>query len=190
MDYIMEPKIEIRPLTDALPDTDNANKHNLKGMRLVENSMRRRGFFRPIAAAGKGTNNPVIKAGNLTQETAISLGMDKEAIFIYSDGTRPIVHVRTDIAPDSPEAAALAIEDNRSGEESLNWDIDMLSTLAAGDNAVLATLRHEDKVFGGMLEGILQDTLPEFKEYGEDIADGMRVCKCPICGHEHAAKKD
>ena len=31
---------------------------------------------------------------------------------------------------------------------------------------------------------------PEFKEYGEDLADDIQVCKCPICGHKHAAKKD
>lgn len=31
---------------------------------------------------------------------------------------------------------------------------------------------------------------PQFKEYGEDIADGIEVCKCPTCGHEHAAKKN
>lgn len=31
--------------------------------------------------------------------------------------------------------------------------------------------------------------LPEFKEYDESIADGVEVCKCPLCGNEHAAKK-
>lgn len=31
---------------------------------------------------------------------------------------------------------------------------------------------------------------PDFKEYDEHIADGIEVCKCPNCGHEHAAKKD
>jgi len=35
-----------------------------------------------------------------------------------------------------------------------------------------------------------EDEAPQFKEYGEDIADGIEVCKCPTCGHEHAAKKN
>lgn len=35
-----------------------------------------------------------------------------------------------------------------------------------------------------------EEPLPEFKEYGEDIADGIEVCKCPTCGHEHATKKN
>jgi adenine-specific DNA methylase len=34
-----------------------------------------------------------------------------------------------------------------------------------------------------------EQEFPEFKEYGEDIADGIQVCKCPTCGHEHAAPK-
>lgn len=185
-----DPKIEIRPLTDALPDENNVNKHSAKGGKLLENSMRKRGFFRPMAAAGKGTDNPVIKAGNFTQETAVNIGMDKEAIFLYTDGTRPIVHIRTDLAPDSPDAAALAIEDNEINKQSYNPDIDILAQQAAGDDALLVKLRKEDKTFGGMLEGMLQDTPPQFKEYGEDIADGMQVCKCPTCGHEHVAKKD
>jgi hypothetical protein len=28
----------------------------------------------------------------------------------------------------------------------------------------------------------------DFKEYDESIADGVEMCKCPICGHEHAHK--
>lgn len=94
-----EPRIEIHPLTDVQPDDTNANKHTAKGARFLENSMRKRGFFRPIAVAGKG-GKAVIKAGNLTQETAVNVGMD-EAIYVYTDGTRPIIHVRTDLDPDS-----------------------------------------------------------------------------------------
>lgn len=29
---------------------------------------------------------------------------------------------------------------------------------------------------------------PTFPEYDESIADGVSVCKCPECGHEHAKK--
>jgi DNA modification methylase len=79
-----------------------------------------------MAAAGKGVAQPVMKAGNLTQEVAVDIGMD-EAIIIESDGTRPIVHVRTDLAPDSPEARTLAIEDNRSAELSLSWDASQIA---------------------------------------------------------------
>jgi len=188
---MMKPRIEIRPLTDALPDEANLNKHTQKGSKLLENSMRKRGFNRPIAAAGKGVDNPVITAGNLTQETAVNIGMDKEAIFVYTDGSRPIVHVRTDIAPGTAEAVALGLEDNRIAQDSLDWDTDLLAQMAVGDTALLAALRKQDSIFNDLLDGITpKDEIPEFKEYGDDIADGIEVCKCPTCGHEHAAKKN
>lgn len=123
-------RIEQGKLTDVLPDDNNANKHSARGMGALEKSLRKRGFFRPTAAFGKGVDKPVMGAGNLTQETAVSIGMD-DAIFIYTDGTRPIVHVRTDIAPGSKEAQALAIEDNRVAELSLSWDVEVLAGMEA-----------------------------------------------------------
>jgi hypothetical protein len=119
--------------------------------------MRRRGFFRPIAAAGKGVEKPVIKAGNLTQETAVSIGLDEQAIFVYTDGTRPIVHVRTDIEPDSAAAAALAIEDNESQRLSYEADVDILAALSVGDGALLSGLRQADPVFDDLVGDALEN---------------------------------
>lgn len=124
-----EPKIVRGKLTDAVPDPVNANQHTERGMHIVTKSVRERGIFRPIAAAGKGVDKPVIKAGNLTQEVMLDAGMGEDAIFIYTDGKTPIIHVRTDIEPDSPEAALLAIEDNRSAEVSNRWNPEMLAVL-------------------------------------------------------------
>ena len=165
------PRVEVRPLTDALPDPHNANKHTQRGAGMLERSMRKRGSFRPIAAAGKGVDSPIIMAGNLTQETAINAGMGGEAIFIYTDGTRPIVHVREDLAPDSKEAAQLSVEDNRIAEVSLTWDIDELGAL---DGDVLQDLWTpiELAIMGGAVaEGVdYQDVMkgmPEFEH--EDL---------------------
>ena len=162
------PRVEVRPLTDALPDPHNANKHTQRGAGMLERSMRKRGSFRPIAAAGKGVDSPIIMAGNLTQETAINAGMGGEAIFIYTDGTRPIVHVREDLAPDSKEAAQLSVEDNRIAEVSLTWDIDELGAL---DGDVLQDLWTpiELAIMGGAVaEGVdYQDVMkgmPEFEQ--------------------------
>jgi hypothetical protein len=47
-----------------------------------------------------------------------------------------------------------------------------------------------DLVDWGFDENELQVTPPDFKEYDEHLADGIEVCKCPTCGHEHAAKKN
>lgn len=154
------PRVEIHPLTDADPDAENANKHTQRGAKYLENSMRQRGFFRPIAAAGKGTGKPKIKAGNLTQETAVNIGMDKEAIFIYTDGKRPIVHVRTDLDPDSPEAAMLALEDNRTAEVSLDWDHDVLAAYMKGENAMLAKVLASDSPDARFLKELAAETVP------------------------------
>ena len=53
-------------------------------------------------------------------------------------------------------------------------------------------LLKEFKTGAAALVGFLgaEETAPEFKEYGEDIADDIQVCECPTCGHKHAAKKD
>jgi len=168
------PRVEVRPLTDALPDPHNANKHTQRGAGMLERSMRKRGFFRPIAAAGKGVDSPIIMAGNLTQETAINAGMGGEAIFIYTDGTRPIVHVREDLAPDSKEAAQLSVEDNRIAEVSLTWDIDELGAL---DGDVLQDLWTpiELAIMGGAVaEGVdYQDAWKGMPEFDQDDKQGI-----------------
>jgi hypothetical protein len=155
-----KPRVEIKKLTDALPDPENANEHTQRGQAALEKSISKRGVFRPIAAAGKGVDKPVIKAGNLTQEVMLSLGMD-EAIFVYSDGKTPIVHVREDLDPDSDEAALLAIEDNRIGEMSLNWKPEVIE--AMGDRVDLSGLFTGDEI-----EEIQQSEL-------EEVGDNSRT---------------
>ncbi len=46
----------------------------------------------------------------------------------------------------------------------------------------------------GLTPGLLEELgigVPdvEFKEFDESIADGVELCHCPNCGHEHAKKK-
>ena len=117
----MKPTLRIAKLSEIEQDPNNANRHTERGRNMVERSLRERGFFRPMAAAGKGVKQPVMLAGNLTQETAAAIGMD-EAIIVETDGSRPIVHVRTDLEPGSTQAILLGLEDNRSAEVSLNLD--------------------------------------------------------------------
>jgi hypothetical protein len=183
-----DPRIEVLPIEQgATTDLGNVNKHTVRGGALLENSLRKCGAFRSIASAGKGVDVPVTYAGNYTLEKAVEAGF-KEIVNVHVRGDQLVNVVRDDLTPGSPEAIALGLEDNESAAKSYSPDLDILAALAAGDDAILAALRKEDKVFGGMLEGIMQDTPPNFKEYSEDIADGMKVCKCPTCGHEHAKK--
>jgi len=75
-----------------------------------------------------------------------------------------------------------------------SWDWDALSGWNAQevigwgmDDAVLKDWKRDVTALTEMIGA--EQEFPEFKEYGEDIADGIQVCKCPTCGHEHAAPK-
>ena len=83
----------------------------------MENSLRKRGAFRSIASAGKGVEVPTVYAGNLTLEKAIDAGFT-EIVNVHVTGNQIVNVVRDDIAPGSPEAAALGIEDNEVEERS------------------------------------------------------------------------
>ena len=109
----------------------------------------------------------------------------KDAIVIESDGTKPIIHVRTDIANSkTKEARRLAIEDNRIAELSLSWDDEILGSFAKFDESLLEELWDEDEIKQKIDDvGSIQ-----FREYDESIADGVSVCECQTCGHKHAKK--
>jgi site-specific DNA-methyltransferase (adenine-specific) len=148
-----QPKVEVKTLDDLQPDPNNVNKHSVRGHQLVENSLRRRGAFRSVAAAGKGVEKPVVMAGNLTVEKARDAGFE-EVIFVHTNGRQLVSVIRDDIEPGSPDAIALGLEDNESASKSYSPDIDVLAALAAGDNAILTALRNDDRVFDGMIEGM------------------------------------
>lgn len=73
-----------------------------------------------------------------------------------------------------------------------SWDWDVLSSFPADmldsvgfDHDLLNTVS-KDKI--NLSEMIASKGIIEFKEYDESIADGISVCICPVCGHEHAKK--
>ena len=182
-----KPKVEVLSVEQgATPDPQNVNKHTQRGRGLHENSMRKRGAGRSIFSAGKGVDIPVVMGGNQTLEIGATLGM--EVINIHTNGNQIVNVVRDDIAPGSPEFYALGLEDNEIGKQSYNPDLEILAAVMA--DPAMQALRDEDKILAGIVEGMGNNNPPEFKEYGEDIADGIEVCKCDKCGHEHAAKKN
>lgn len=170
-------KVDVLPITDgATPDPQNVNKHTQRGSSLLQNSLRKRGAFRSIASAGKGTNTPVIYAGNLTHEMAVDAGFT-EIVNVHVTGNQLVNVVRDDIEPGSPEAIALGIEDNQIAEESYTPDVDVLAALAAGDNAVLSVLRQEDKLFDQMVKrmGADDNIEPQDAEPQIDRAEELRA---------------
>ena len=182
------PKVDVLPIEQgATPDPKNVNKHTQKGGGFLENSLRKRGAFRSIASAGKGVDVPVVMAGNFTLEKAVAAGFT-EIVNVHVTGNQIVNVVRDDLAPNSAEAIALGLEDNEIGKQSYNPDLDILAAVMA--DPAMQTLRDEDKILAGIVEGMGNNNPPQFKEYGEDIADGIQLCKCEKCGHEHAAKKN
>lgn len=136
------PSVRIAPLSAFSQDSENANKGTEKGTDLLKKSLSQRKFARPTFAAKDLT----ILGGNKTLAAAAEVGMN-EAIVIETDGSRPIIHVRTDLANSKmPEARRLALEDNRVSEVSLNWDQRILGAFAEFDELMLENLWDEDQI--------------------------------------------
>ena len=75
-----------------------------------------------------------------------------------------------------------------------SWNWDALSSWSAGDlqewgmnGDALKGWNNDANNLKEML-GAEGEESPEFKEYDESIANGISICKCPTCGHEHAKK--
>lgn len=71
---------------------------------------------------------------------------------------------------------------------SPDWDAELVKMLAQ-ETAVTGD------VLPAMLDALLAELgaeldAPDFPEYDESIADGVHICTCPTCGHQHAAKED
>lgn len=71
----------------------------------------------------------------------------------------------------------------RLNKNTGDWSFDVLANEFEFDDLIEWGFDEKDL-------GLGTDPVPEFKEYDESIADDIQVCKCPTCGHEHAAKKD
>ena len=144
-------QVKVMPIEEAAtPDLQNINKHTQRGRGLHENSMQKRGAGRSIFSAGKGVEVPVVMGGNQTFEIGETLGM--EVINVYSDGTKIVNVVRTDIAPGSPEFYAMAIEDNAVANISYNPDIEILAAVMA--DPAMQALKDEDKMLADIVEGM------------------------------------
>ncbi len=111
-------------LTDLISDDKNANRGTVRGLGMLEKSLRQYGAGRSILVDKK---NRII-AGNKTVEAATGMGLE-DAIVIENDGTKVVVVRRTDINLDSAEGRGLAIADNRVAEVGLEWDTDALGQL-------------------------------------------------------------
>jgi hypothetical protein len=117
----------------------NPNKHTEYGGKLLEDSYRQNGYTEPMVAAADGT----LLSGNARAEAAADVFAGVEPIYVETDGTRPIVHVRTDIA-NAEEAVAqrIILASNRIGQVDY-----------APDNTVILEMLQAQIDAGETLEG-------------------------------------
>jgi len=168
-----EPKIIRRKISDYTPDALNANMGNERGLQMVEKALNEVGAGRSIVVDGKGN----IVAGNKTMEAAQLAGIE-EMIEITTKGDAIIVHKREDWDLDDPTGPArqYAYLDNRANEVGLTWDANQIAAdVARGvDLSGMFTQPELDLITLNI----------EFPEYDESVADEVKYCICPSCGHQ------
>lgn len=167
-----------KTLRDFRQQQLNANRHTERGMGMLEGSMRKVGYTAPMIAASDGE----LIAGSARHEKAVEVfGVDAEPLIVESDGTRPIVVVRTDI-PDAETRIAkeIALYDNRVQQVDLEFDPNILAQMESETPGLLAGMwSHEE--FERLVNSV---SAPDFREYDESVADDVEMITCPHCGKE------
>lgn len=116
----MRPTIKEASLTaDFVQDDRNANKGTVRGKGMLDRSISDLGFGRPILA----DKHHKIIAGNKTAQAVAEAGMTN-AIVIESDGTRPIVHVRTDLDLGDRKGKARVLAHADNWIQKMDYEID------------------------------------------------------------------
>lgn len=137
------------------------------------------------------------------QQDALTAVLDKVGWVqrvIVNKRTQHIVdgHLRVSLAisRNEPEVPVVYVDLSEQEELAVLATIDPLSAMAATDSAKLAELLDSVQIDDAALEAVLKGIgetsgalIPDvdFKEYGEDTADDVKMCRCPECGHEFPA---
>jgi hypothetical protein len=137
---VAKPTARTVKLSDLRPDTRNANKGTLRGLAMLDDSLREDGAGRGILL---DRNNNII-AGNKTVERAIDDGFE-EIIIVPTDGKQLVATQRVDVDLDSPQGRRMGLRDNRVGQVDLDFDPDVLKSLQ-DDGLDLSKLWDEDEL--------------------------------------------
>lgn len=105
-------------LENYRPQRRNANRHTQRGLGALETSIQRDGWIGAVTVAADGETFD----GSARLEVGAATGFE-DAIVIESDGSKPIIHVRTDIATaDDPRAKRLGLAANFIASVNLDFD--------------------------------------------------------------------
>jgi hypothetical protein len=149
-------------------------------MQALETSLANDGWIGAITVAADGETFD----GSARVEKTAENGMLDEAIVIDSDGSRPIIVRRTDIAHATDERAVrLGIAANRVAALNLEWEPDILAGIIE-QGVDLSSLNFTADEWADVS---LARPDVEFKEYDESVENDVKYCTCPKCGHKFPA---
>jgi len=156
-----------KKLKDFAQQARNANKHSTRGMGMLDDVISNDGWIGAITTAADGE----VFAGSARLEVACDrFGAEIEPIVIESDGTRPIVVVRTDIASASdPKAIKLGVADNRINQVNYIEDLEVLAEIA--EDIDLSSLYFDDEL-SDLLEGeddVLGDLELDYSDKNKEV---------------------
>ena len=137
-------------------------------MRALDESMLRDGFLTPMTAVADGE----MIDGSLRLERVADVFDGVEPIIVESDGTRPIIHVRTDIPnAEDPRAKRLAVAANIVPHLDLDLDPDLTLALMEEDAVIQALIEQDQKLMQRISSEIVDDPMAEWKgmpEFNQD----------------------
>lgn len=156
-------KVYDAKITDFKQDARNANRGTERGKGMLDESISRLGFGRPILA----DKNRTLIAGNHAAQAVAEAGLT-DAIVVETDGTRPIIHVRTDLDLNEKKGRAreMSFADNQTSALNLSWDV----------NEVMA---HSDLHFSPKFDTSDVSEAPENEEINVDELETKH--ECPRC---------
>jgi hypothetical protein len=168
-------------LKDFVPQRVNANKHSERGMRMLSQSIEKNGVIGAMTVAANGETFD----GSATWETCVqTFGEEVEPIIVRSDGSRPVIHIREDLATaDDPRAVELGIAANRVAEVNLSYDLDVLNEI--GGEIDLSSMFYPQEL-ESLLEGMATDSESENEGNTKEIDPDEFEFKhqCPKCGFQ------
>ena len=174
-------------LSDVSEQKRNSNRHTVRGTGLLEHSIRKNGVISAITTA---KNLETFDGSNTLANCLDIFGDEVEPIFVYSDGSRPVVHVRTDIeTADDPRAVELGVAANRVAYVDYDPDIELL--LEIDEEIGLGDMFFEDELAALVArdqnesEEDNEPYNPESSTKEVNTEDFEFDCKCPKCGFEY-----
>jgi site-specific DNA-methyltransferase (adenine-specific) len=115
--------ISEQEINNFRPQEINANRHSPRGEGMLEESLQKVGWIGAATCAADGE----MFDGSLRLEKIATVFDGVKPIVVDTDGTRPVILRRTDIATaNDPKARLASVYANRVAEVSLNWDTEVL----------------------------------------------------------------